>query len=94
MKEPLLTVDEAAQLKGVTSAAIYAAVKEARLPHTLILRRIGLREDDLRQWTPRSYGGRPGAKSGRPPGTPMSEEAKERISKSQTSRWKMRKRHG
>ncbi len=91
MTDQLLTADEAAQLKGVTIAAIYAAVKENRLPHKRILRRIGLRRDDVLQWTPRSYAGRPGAKSGRPTGTPMSQEVKARISESQKRRWDERK---
>ncbi len=93
MTEQLITPDEAARMKGVTAAAIYAAVKENRLPHTRVLRRIGLHEADVLQWTPRSYAGRPGAKSGRPQGTPMSEEVKARISESQKRRWAARKQN-
>jgi len=92
MTEDLLTVDEAAQLKGVTVAAIYSAIKENRLPCVRILNRIGLRQDDVQSWTPRSYAGRPGAKSGRPKGIPMSLEAKSRIAESQRQRWAERKR--
>lgn len=91
MTEQLITPDEAAQIKGVTVAAIYAAVKENRLPHTRVLRRIGLREADVLQWTPRSYAGRPGAKSGRRQGTALSEETRARIAESQKRRWAQRK---
>jgi excisionase family DNA binding protein len=88
--EELLTPDEAAKLKGVTIAAIYAAVKENRLAHTRVLRRIGLRKPDVLAWTPRSYAGRPGTKGGRRKGIPMSAEAKARISESQKRRWRER----
>lgn len=87
MAHQLLTADEAAQLKEVTVAAIYAAVKENRLPHTRMLRRIGLREKDVLEWTPRSYAGRLGAKGGRPKGIAMKEDVKARISAAQKRRW-------
>lgn len=92
MDEVFLTADEAAELKGVTVAAIYAAVKDNRLPHTRILGRIGLRREDVLQWTPRSYAGRPGAKSGRRKGTRTTPEAKARMSEAQKRRWEERKR--
>jgi len=91
MSNQLLTADEAAKLKGVTAAAIYAAVKENRLPHKRILRRIGLLESDVLRWTPRNYAGRPGAKSGRPQGIAMSEEVRTRISEAQKRRWAERR---
>ena len=91
MTDKLLTVDEAARLKGVTVAAIYAAVKELRLPHTRVLGRIGLKHADVLQWTPRGYRGRPGAKSGRPKGIPVTNEVKTRISIAQKRRWAERK---
>jgi excisionase family DNA binding protein len=91
MTDQLLTPDEAAQLKGVTVAAIYAAIKENRLPHIRVLRRIGLNKADVLQWTPRGYAGRPGAKSGRPLGVAMSAETKHRISEAQRRRWAERK---
>jgi excisionase family DNA binding protein len=87
----LLSPREAAQLKGVTTAAIYLAIKEGRLPHIRVLGRIGLRELDVKAWTPISYAGRPGAKGRRPPGLPMSEEAKGRLSESLKRRWAERK---
>lgn len=91
MNPQLLTANEAAQLKGVTIASIYAAVKEDRLPHTRVLRRIGLNKADVLAWVPRAYAGRPGTKSGRPKGTPLSENTKKRISQSQKRRWAKRK---
>lgn len=84
MSEKLLTVNEAAQLKGVTRAAIYAAVKDQRLPHVVVLGHIGLREQDVKAWTPLKY-------VGRPKGLPLSEQSKKRISESQKRRWAKRK---
>jgi len=87
----LITPDEAAQLKSVTRAAIYAAIAEGRLPATRILGRLALKRKDVVAWVPRSYAGRPGRKSGPPVGIRLSEEAKQRISEGQKRRWQQRK---
>ena len=91
--EELLTVAEAAQRKSVSRATIYIAVAEGRLPHVQVLGRIGLREEDVTSWEPVRRRERLGAKGrgGRPPGTPMSPEAKAKLSLSQKARWAKRK---
>ena len=85
MKAKLLTPAEAAQLKHVSRAAIYAAIAEGRLPHQRVLGRLAVREKDVLAWTP-------APNSGRRKGTAMSQEAKARISQSQKRRWERRKR--
>ncbi len=80
----LLTAAEAAKLKGVSRAAIYAAIAPGRLPHERILGRLALREADVLAWTPMPH-------AGRRKGTPMSQEAKARISAGQKRRWQRRK---
>lgn len=80
----ILTVAEVAQLKGVTRAAVYAAIAQERLPHLRLLGRKGIREDDARAWQPTRW-------AGRPQGIPMSAHAKRRISESQKRRWQQRR---
>ncbi len=80
MKIKLLTVMEAAQLKGVKRATIYSAITQGRLAHRRVLGKLALRESDVLAWTPRPH-------AGRGKGKPMSEEAKARISASQKKRW-------
>jgi len=91
MPQKLITVSEAARLKGVTRTAIYGAIKDGRLPHTRVLGHLGLKEADVMAWTPREYGGRPGVKGGRPRGTPVSAETKAQIAQAQRRRWARRK---
>lgn len=86
MKHNLLTVNEAAKLKGVSRAAVYSAITRNRLPCRRVLGRIAVREADVLAWTALGYQG------GRPQGTAMSEEAKARISQAQKRRWAERKR--
>ncbi|MBV9470685.1 MAG: helix-turn-helix domain-containing protein [Abitibacteriaceae bacterium] len=83
-----MTVAQAAKLKGVTRAAIYGAVARGRLPHKRILGHIALREADVLAWVPLGH------KTGRAKGTPMSPEAKLRLSESQKKRWAQRKSQG
>lgn len=92
MSAKLLTVAEAAKLKGVSRSAVYAAIADGRLPHVLILGHMGVKESDVRAWEPVKYAGRPGRKGGRPTGTPVSAETKEQISESQRKRWAKQKR--
>jgi excisionase family DNA binding protein len=91
MKQKLLTPAEAAELKGVSRAAVYAAIAQDRLPHTRVLGRLAVREADVLSWTPVQYAGRPGRKGGRPTGVPVSEEARARMSEAQKRRWARRK---
>ena len=85
MRHNLLTVAQAAQLRGVSRAAIYGAIARGRLPHQRILGHIGLKEADVLAWVPLGH------KTGRPKGTPMSAAAKIRLSESQKQRWAQRK---
>jgi excisionase family DNA binding protein len=89
----LLSVQQAAQLKGVSPSAVYAAVADGRLPHVRVLGRIGLKENDIAAWVPRAYADRPGtpARGGRPLGLPISEETRSRMSEAQRLRWAERK---
>ena len=91
MESKLLTPAQAAQMKGVSRAAIYAAITDGRLPHVIELGRLGVKESDVRAWEPVKYAGRPGKKGGRPKGIPVSAETKEQISYSQKKRWASRK---
>lgn len=85
MKHNMLSVSQAAQLKGISRAAIYGAIARGRLAHQLIVGHIALRQADVEAWSPRGF------KTGRPKGTPMSSEAKVRISQGQKRRWQQRK---
>ena len=87
MRSKLITPDEAAQLKAVTRASIYAAITAGRLPATRILGRLALKEVDVLAWTPRAYKGRPGGKSGPERGITMSDQTKARMSEGQKQRW-------
>ena len=87
MPAKLLTVAEAAKLKGVSRSAVYGAIADGRLPHVLILGHMGVKESDVRAWEPVKYAARPGKKGGRPKGIPVSAETKEQIAQSQKQRW-------
>jgi excisionase family DNA binding protein len=85
MKDALLSVSQAAVLKGVSRSAVYAAIERGTLPHERVLGHIGVRESNVAAWTP------VGHKAGRPKGKPMNEDARARISESQKRRWAQRK---
>ena len=80
-QDNLLSVSQASELKGVSRAAIYSAIARGRLRHQRVLGHIGVRRADVLAWMPVGY------KGGRPKGTPMSDEAKARLSQSQKRRW-------
>lgn len=84
MKPKLLTAVEAAQIKGVTRSAIYAAISEGRLPHQIVLGRMAVTESDVLAWTPTPS-------TGRREGTRLSEETRAKIAASQKRRWEQRK---
>lgn len=84
MKPKLLTVPEAAALKGVTTAAIYTAISEGRLRHQKILGRIAVKEADVLAWTPIYH-------AGRRKGAKLSAEAKAKISEKQKQHWAKRR---
>ncbi len=91
MKQDLLTPAEAARLKGVSRAAVYAAIAQGRLPCTRVLGRLGLRKADVMTWMPRGYRERSGKKSGPPAGIKMSEKTRARMSEAQKRRWARQK---
>lgn len=82
--EKFLTPGEAAKLKGVSRTTIYSAIATGRLPHVRLLGRLALREADVVAWTPFQS-------IGRPPGIPISEETKARMSAAHKRRWEQRK---
>lgn len=82
----LLTVSEAAELKGVSRAALYGAISRNRLPHTRVLGHIALRKSDVLAWIAA------GNKGGRPKGVPMSEQHRASLSQAQKQRWQQRKK--
>ena len=84
----LLTPVQVSHLKGVSRAAVYAAISEGRLASVKLLGRIGVSQTDAEAWQPIRYRNRPGAKGGRPPGTVTSEEARAKMSEAQRRRWK------
>ncbi|MBV9471126.1 MAG: helix-turn-helix domain-containing protein [Abitibacteriaceae bacterium] len=84
MSEKFLTPGEAANLKGVSRTTIYSAIATGRLPQVRLLGRLALREADVLAWQPFEA-------RGRPPGIPISEETKARMSAAHKRRWKQRK---
>jgi excisionase family DNA binding protein len=86
MKPKLLTVAQAAQLKGVSRTAIYNAILARRLPHRKVLGHLAVREADVLAWTPNP-------RSGRRKGARLSAEAKARISEANKQHWERRKNH-
>ncbi len=87
MKHKLLTVGEAARLKGVSRTAIYAAIVRKRLPRRYSRGSLVVREADVLAWESLRK------KSGRPKGQSMSDEHKARISEAQKRRWAQRKQN-
>jgi predicted DNA-binding transcriptional regulator AlpA len=85
MKHVLLTVSQAAQVKGVSTKAIYAAIARKRLPRRYSKGNLVVREYDLLAWEQSKSPG------GRPKGRTMSLESKLRLSQSQKRRWQRQK---
>lgn len=86
MKHQLLSVSEAARLRGVTRAAVYSAVARGVLPHQRMLGHIALKETDVKAWIAANV------TAGRPAGTRLSKAAKERISQANKANWARRKK--
>lgn len=80
MEGKFLTVREAAVMKGVSREAVYAAVRDGRLPSRIELEKIALLEEDVAAWVPFSQAG-PRKSS------PMADEVKAKIAESQRKRW-------
>ena len=85
MKDDLISVAEAARLKGVSRAAIYFAIKEDRLPHVMVVGHYALCKADVLAWSLQRH-------QGRQKGLPLSAKTKARISASQKKRWAERKK--
>lgn len=66
--DEFVTISQAAAMSGVTTAAIYDAIKGGKLSAVEVLGRKAVRRADVQAWEPRSYAGRPGSKpkGGRP----------------------------
>ena len=84
MISKLITVAEAAQLKGVSRTTIYNAINDGRLKSQRVLVHVALSHSEVERW-------QPSATTGWPKGKRVSEEAKAKISESQKQRWKRRK---
>ena len=65
-EEEMITVKAAAERKGCKVATVYKAIKDGRLPHTLILDRVALRPSDVDAWQPDKWGGQRENQKGRP----------------------------
>lgn len=87
MKHTMLTVSQAAQLRGVSRAAVYLAIAQKRLRHSRLLGHLVVREADVKAWELAA-----GKKRGRPPGKSLSDEHKARIAAAQKKRWAKRKK--
>ncbi len=83
MTENLMTVSQAAQIKGVTRSVIYKAIHRGDLRVEIVLGRQAVYREEIRTWEPR--------KAGRHRGTLASEEDKAKISVSQKLRWQKRR---
>ncbi len=81
MTHVLLTIQQAAQHKGVSTATIYSAIARKRLPRRYSRGNLVVREADLLVWEAEK---KPG---GRPKGQAVSDEHKARISAAQKKRW-------
>jgi excisionase family DNA binding protein len=84
MISALITVAEAAQLKGVSRTTIYNAIKDGRLKSQKILGHVALVRSEVERW-------QPSPQTGWPKGKRVSEEAKSKISQTQKQRWVTRK---
>src|SRR5688500_12478435 len=94
VQEELMTPQQASTLKGVSRAAIYAAISTGRLQGIEVLGRMALRKAEVLAWQPAKYLDRPGRTAGltgKRKGTLQTDEAKRRISESQKLRWARRK---
>lgn len=83
MAEDLVTVSEAARIKGVTRAVIYNAINRGDISARTVLGRRALRREDVDRWQPR--------RAGRRRGVPLSEDTKAKIAEAQRARWRQRK---
>lgn len=83
MMQGLITVSEAAQLKGVTRSVVYRAIERGDLTVQIVLGRKALQWGEVMAWKLRQ--------AGRRKGSPTSDEAKAKISEAQKNRWQKRK---
>ena len=83
MTQDLITISEAARLKNVTRSVIYKAIGRGDLRVEIVLGHQAVHRDEVQTWEPR--------KAGRRKGTPVSEEAKAKISRTQKTRWQKRR---
>lgn len=79
MNDNYLSVNQVAQLKGVSRNAVYKAVSEGRLASVRIVG-VAIQRVDAEEWTPKS-------RTGRRKGISTPEEIKAKISEAQKARW-------
>lgn len=84
MKHTYVSVQEAANLKGVSRTTVYKAIAQGLLSAETVMGKTGLRRKDVEGWQPER-------KTGRRKGTVLSQEVKKRISLGQKQRWEQRK---
>ena len=80
VNDSFITPDEAAGLKGVSRAAIYAAISERRLHAVKVLKRLALRKSEVLAWAPMPH-------SGRRKGFTVTEATRRRMSEAQKRRF-------
>lgn len=85
MKHTLLSVSQAAAIKGISRTAIYAAIKRETLPSRIVAGHRVVREADLLAWDSSK------TLRGRRKGQAMTEEHRANIAKAQKERWARRK---
>jgi excisionase family DNA binding protein len=73
MKHVRLTVNEAAELRGVSRTSIYSAIARKKLPRRYFRGNLVVLESDLEAWEEKK------GRGGRPKGRPMSEEHKAKL---------------
>jgi predicted DNA-binding transcriptional regulator AlpA len=85
MKQTVLTINEAAALKGMSRTAIYSAIARKKLPRRYFKGNLVVWEDDLLAWDAGK------SKGGRPKGQSMSEQHKAQLREAQKRAWARRR---
>jgi excisionase family DNA binding protein len=86
MKQKRLTISQAAQLRGVSRSALYAAIERKTLRAHWDLGRLVVTEKDLTEWVANK------GKGGRKKGQTLSAEHRANLSAARKADWARRKR--
>ena len=84
MRHKHLSVNQVAQLKGVSRNAVYKAVQQKRLASIRVMGIIAVRTQDAEAWIPKS-------RTGQRKGVRPTEETKKKMSEAHKKRWLKRK---